>query len=134
MKPLLLRLARKAGAGAVIARVNTVVRAASAFTHRAQFALQWGAPPNPEWFDHFLDQHYAWTKTRTPFPWERGLFNLLAIEEGADVLELCCGDGFNAHHFYSIRAGRVLAVDFDASAIEHAKRHFRARNVRYDVA
>ncbi len=87
----------------------------------------------PEWFDHFIDQYGQWYQTRIPFPWERGIFNLLAIRPGARVLELCCGDGFNAHHFYSIRAASVVSVDFDAAGIRHARRYFRAPNVQYDL-
>jgi len=130
----ILRIIRGFGGVAVITRVNAVLRRITGISHRVQLLLQWAVTPNPEWFDHFIDQHDQWYRTRIPFPWERGIFNLLAIEPGASVLELCCGDGFNAHHFYSIRAGRVQSVDFDPSAIAHAKRHFRAPNVAYAVS
>jgi SAM-dependent methyltransferase len=134
MKKSLLHLARLLGGNWFLPRLNAGVRRVSAFTHRIQFVVQWGIQPNPEWFDHFLDQHYQWTRTRLPFPWERGLFSLLAIKPGARMLELCCGDGFNAHHFYSIRAGSVISVDFDPTAIAHAKRHFGGGNVDYRIA
>ena len=128
------RVARDYGGLAVIKAVNRGLRAFTAATHRVQMMLEWSIEPNPEWFDHFIDQYHQWYRSRIPYPWERGLFNLLAIRQGASVLELCCGDGFNAHHFYSIRAERVHSVDFDPKAIAHAKRHFRAPNVTYAVA
>ena len=49
------------------------------------------------------------------------------------MLELCCGDGFNAYHFYSIRAKRIIAVDFDGLAIDHAQRNNKARNISYRI-
>ncbi|HEX4326479.1 MAG TPA: class I SAM-dependent methyltransferase [Burkholderiales bacterium] len=134
MKKALLRLARMLGGAYLVPRINAGVRSISSFAHWMQFAIQWGVQPNPEWYDHFLDQHWDWYKSRMPFSWERGIFNLMAMRQGARVLEVCCGDGFNAHHFYSIRAGKILSVDFDPNAIDHAKRNFRAPNVEYRVA
>jgi len=90
--------------------------------------------PAPEWFDHFLDQYYVWPATRTPLWLERGVFSLLAIKPGARMLELCCGDGFNAYHFYSVRAGEIVSVDFDPDAIASAQRNFKLPNVSYRVA
>lgn len=130
----LLRFVRDNGGLAFIKLVNRLLRASAAAGHRLQMKIEWGLRPNPEWFDHLIDQHHQWHKTRIPFPWERGIFNLLAMKPDATVLELCCGDGFNAHHFYSIRAANVLSVDLDPKAIAHAKRLYRAPNVTYKVA
>jgi SAM-dependent methyltransferase len=47
------------------------------------------------------------------------------------VLDLCCGGGFFAHHFFSSRAKSVKSVDFDPVAIAHAKANFHAPNVEY---
>src|SRR5690242_13274521 len=80
--------------------LNRFQRRLTAACHQLQMWLQWGIKPKPKWFDHFIDQHYQWSANRIPAPWERGIFNLLAIKSGASVLELCCGDGFNAFHFY----------------------------------
>lgn len=127
----LARFIRKSGGLASIKAVNRGLRALTARGHRLQMSMEWRLPPNPEWFDHFIDQHAQWSQTRIPFCWERGIFNLLAIKPGASVLELCCGDGFNAHHFYSIRANRIHSIDFDPAAIAHAQKNFRAPNVSY---
>jgi ubiquinone/menaquinone biosynthesis C-methylase UbiE len=47
------------------------------------------------------------------------------------MLEICCGDGFNARHFYSSAASSIIALDFDKDAIPHAKRFNSAPNITY---
>lgn len=128
---MILRLSRALGARWLLQQINLVMRKISSFTHYLQYVIEWKCMPHPEWFDHFLDQHCFWTKTGIPFGWERGIFNLLVMKQGARVLELCCGDGFNAHHFYSIRAGNIFSMDFDPKAIQSAKRNFKRSNVSY---
>lgn len=127
------RLIRDNGVLAIVKGVNRALRGLTSIGHRLQLRLEWNILPHPEWFDHFIDQHSQWSRSRIPFWIERGAFNLLAIKPGACVLELCCGDGFNAHHFYSIRAASVHSLDFDPKAIAHARQHFRAPNVTYTV-
>ena len=106
---------------------------ASAAFHR-RFLVQWGVYPLPEFYEHNIGMFWGWKVTRQAFWVERGVFGLLTMKQGCRVLELCCGDGFNAHHFYSCRAESILAVDFDPKAINYARRNFRAPNVRYEVA
>jgi ubiquinone/menaquinone biosynthesis C-methylase UbiE len=96
--------------------LNKSVRVVANRTHQAQFIAEWGAD-NPEYFDQFLDQFYRWPTERNAMPWERGMFSGLALEPNANVLDLCCGDGFNAYHFYSLRSRHVTAIDFDLEAI-----------------
>lgn len=103
----------------------------AAFAHSVQQRYEWNTPPQPEWFDHYCDQFHAFHKTRNPLWVERGTFGLLAIQQGAKVLELCCGDGFNAYHFYSIRCASIISVDFDKDAIPHAKKYNQANNVEF---
>ena len=128
------RLIRDNGGLAFVKLVNRRLRRLSSLGHRLQMRMEWSIEPQPEWFDHFIDVHYQWPEKRLPFFLERGVFNLLVVKPGADVLELCCGDGFNAHHFYSIRASKVKSVDFDPDAIGHARRNFDAANVTYALA
>ena len=130
---LTLAIGRLLGARWLLQQINRGVRAISSFTHYLQFLIEWGRAPNPEWFDHFLDQHYSWKKTGVAFPWERGIFSLLAMEQNASVLELCCGDGFNAHHFYANRAANIIALDMDPEAIKSARRNFKQAHVKYIV-
>jgi SAM-dependent methyltransferase len=102
--------------------------------HHRLFLAQWGFLPTPEFFEHKVGLYWMWKAHRSPHWVERGVFSLLALEPGCKVLELCCGDGFNAHFFYSARAASILAVDFDPKAIAYAKKHFRAPNVTYEIA
>lgn len=131
MREKIIRLVRACGGVALIVAINRALRRLLALTHQIQFALQWGARPVPAWFDHYLDIHYLWRKSRTPTSVERGILGLLAIQPGARVLELCCGDGFNTFHFYSIRASKVVAVDLDEEAIAAARKNFPAQNIEF---
>jgi SAM-dependent methyltransferase len=105
----------------------------AAGAHHRLFLVQWGLHPLPEFFDHKIGLYWMWKAKRSPHWLERGVFSLLAMKPGCRVLELCCGDGFNAHYFYSCRAGSIHSVDFDAKAIGNNK-HFRAENVTYSLA
>ena len=71
--------------------------------HKRLMFAQWALDPQPEFFDHHIDLNYQWTNTRNPLWVERGVFGALALK-GNSVLELACGDGFNAKNFYSIKA------------------------------
>lgn len=101
--------------------------------HKIQMDFEWNVAPEPEWFDHYLDQYFQYRDQANPLWMERGIFGLLAMKQGSRVLELCCGDGYNAYHFYSGRAKEILAVDFDPSAISHAKQHNPANNINFQV-
>ena len=120
-----------------LAKANSrFTRALASGAHRFQFLVEWGVD-NPEFFDHYIDQFYAWKKTRNSLPWERGVYSSFAIQATTKggrkpaVLELCSGDGFMAYHFYSLLAESVAAVDFDATAIKFAKRNSQAENIRF---
>jgi SAM-dependent methyltransferase len=131
LKQRIIKFMRAMGGVAVIVAFNRLLRKVSSLSHYVQFVLQWGARPVPGWFDHFLDIHYLWEKTRTPLSCERGILGLLAIREGARVLELCCGDGFNTFYFYSVRAAKIVAMDLDEDAIASARRNFAASNIEF---
>ena len=111
--------------------LNFLVRKVSAFTHFAQFAVQWGFSPRPEWFDHYLDQHWQFSATNNGLWVERGVFSRMVLKPKSKMLEICCGDGFNARHFYSSAASSIIALDFDKDAIPHAKRFNSAPNISY---
>jgi SAM-dependent methyltransferase len=111
--------------------LNFLIRKLSAFTHFVQFVAQWGFAPRPEWFDHYLDQHWQFSAKNNGLWVERGVFSRLVMKPNATVLEICCGDGFNARHFYSSKARSIIALDFDKDAIPHAKRYNRTPNINY---
>jgi len=103
----------------------------ASFFHMVQIRYEWSVAPEPEWFDHYGDQFFNFRLSRSPFWAERGLFSLLAMKQGANVLEICCGDGFNSYHFYAIRSNKIIAVDFDKDAIPHAQKYNQAKNVEF---
>jgi len=93
----------------------------------------WSLEPAPEWFDHHIDLFYQFRAHRNSIWVERGVFGSLALK-GGNVLELACGDGFNAANFYSGRSRSVVACDFDESAIATARRKNPAPNLRFILA
>src|SRR5882762_3311627 len=113
--------------------ISLTTRRLASFAHKLQMKYEWNTPPQPEWFDHYCDQFYQFRITQNPLWVERGTFGLLAIKQGANILELCCGDGFNAYHFYSIRANEIISVDFDKNVIQHAKKYNQAKNVEFKL-
>jgi SAM-dependent methyltransferase len=101
--------------------------------HNRLRMVQWALAPTPEHFDHTIDLYWQWRESRNSLWIERGAYGSLALR-GGDVLELCCGDGFNSRNFYSLRSRKVVACDFDPLAIKAAQRKNRARNVEYMLA
>lgn len=112
--------------------INIYVRKLVRLTHRIQFLIEWSVD-NPEYFDHNIDMYSSWYKTRESFPVERGVFSSFAMHPNSKVLDLCCGDGFNSYHFYSLRASSVTAIDFDREAIRWAKRNYIAANLTFSI-
>jgi SAM-dependent methyltransferase len=110
-----------------------LTRSWAANAHLRLLWIQWGIPPTPEHFDHHIDLYRGWLDSRNPLWLERGIFGGLALK-GGDVLELACGDGFNARNFYSLLSRSVTSCDFDASAIKTANRKNSAPNVTYRLA
>jgi hypothetical protein len=107
------------------------MRTVTSWTHFAQFALQWGFAPRPEWFDHYLDQHWQWSATNNGLWVERGVFSYLVLKDKSRMLEICSGDGFNTKHFYSIKCQSIAALDFDETAVSHTRRYNSAPNITY---
>jgi SAM-dependent methyltransferase len=105
-----------------------------AAAHKRLFKASWVIPDNPEFFDHSIDLFYHWQKSRAAFWLERGVFGSVALKRGGDVLELACGDGFNAKNFYSGLVKNIIACDFDKNAIATAKRKNKASNLSYVLA
>jgi 2-polyprenyl-3-methyl-5-hydroxy-6-metoxy-1,4-benzoquinol methylase len=112
-------------------RINAGLRALCAGSHHLQYRVEGFLRPSAEWFDHEIDVQWQWVARQRSMFLERGILNTLAIRPGAELLEICCGDGFNAHRFYAERARRVLAVDRDGAALRHARRFHARANVEY---
>lgn len=107
----------------------TVAKKWASSSHKRLFFCQWGLG-EPEWFDHSIDLYYQWPKYGIGFWVERGVYSSAALK-GGKVLELCCGDGFNAKYFYSHLSSKVVSCDFDKSAIETALKKNQANNIEY---
>ena len=105
----------------------------SSAAHRRLMRAQWSLPPVPTHFDHHIDLQHQWLLQRNPLWLERGVFSLLTLK-GGDVLELACGDGFNARNFYSLKSRRVVACDIDPQALATARRKNAAPNIEYVIA
>ncbi len=115
----------------IIKSVNFVLRKLVYLSHGLQHKLEWQGSTTPEWYDHYLDLYFSWQRKRQPFWLERGTFGLLCIQPQAKVLELCCGDGFNTRNFYSHRAKTIKALDFDSTAICHARKYNTHENIEF---
>jgi hypothetical protein len=111
---------------------NKILRDLTARAHSLQMLLEWDVLSHSDYFDHYLNLN-GWHASRNPMWTERGCFNLLAMKAGDEVLEICCGDGFNSYHCYSQRAGRLVAVDENAAAIAHARKNHSAANIDYQI-
>jgi len=95
--------------------------------YRKRLEHAWGGTnPIPEHFEHRIDQ-YLW-RYRNSFWVERGVFNNICINANARILELACGDGFFAHHFYSHLADSIECIDIEQQAIQYAKKYHSFRN------
>ena len=113
---------------------STIARAWAKSAHKRLMTAQWGMGSNPEWFDHNIDHYYQWHQTGNSLWLERGIFSSVCLKHGGDVLELCCGDGYNAANFYSHKTRAVTACDFDISAIKSAQKNWRRPNLEFVVA
>lgn len=111
----------------------SVARKWVANVHHRLLMVQWKITPHPEHYDHHIDLYYNWLESRNSLGWERGVYSNLVLK-GKDVLELACGDGFNARNFYSLRSNKVIACDFDPKALRTARRKNSTANVEYVLA
>lgn len=123
----------KSGLEALFQLEASLARAWVASAHHRLMDVQWRLPPQPEHFDHHIDLFWHFLHSRSSLWAERGVFGSLVLK-GGDVLELACGDGFNARNFYSLRSNRVIACDFDPLAIRTARRKNSAPNVTFILA
>ena len=65
---------------------------------------------------------------------ERGVYNVAGLKPGGNYLELCSGDGFNTFHYYRPFARSITAVDFDETALRHAREYNDAENIEFRKA
>lgn len=103
-------------------------------SHCIKHHIDWSKQPPPEWYNHLFDLYWQFYSNQNSHWIERGIYSNNAINLNSKVLELCCGDGFFSHHFYSTKASSVLAIDFDESAIKHAKKNYgHNKKIKYEL-
>jgi cyclopropane fatty-acyl-phospholipid synthase-like methyltransferase len=110
--------------------LSKLSRKLASSAHHIQFLIEWSFR-NPEYFDHNIDLYFQWKMNRAAFPMERGVFSSIAIKKDSRVLDLCCGDGFYSYYFYSLRAARIIGVDFDKQAIKWANKNHKSINSEF---
>lgn len=104
-------------------------------TYKKLFYFEWFID-NPENFNHEIDLYWQWGAKCLPYWLERGVYSIQALKifECPMVVELCCGDGFNAKYFYSTSSSKILACDFDEKIIKTAKKKNHKENIKFKVA
>ena len=114
--------------------VCKISRLFASFSHYRLFHAEWFFD-SPENFDHDINLYWYWGKSGIAHWLERGIYNILAIQifDKPKVVELCCGEGFNAKYFYSYVSENVYSCDFDKKAIHEAKKKYHSDNVVYNV-
>lgn len=115
-------------------KLSKTAKCFSSLAYKGLFHFEW-LIDNPENFDHEIDLYYQWDKKCMPYWLERGVYNVQALKmfKRPIVIELCCGDGFNAKHFYATSAVKVLACDFDEEIIKTAKKKNQRKNIIFKV-
>lgn len=109
-------------------RLRAALRAHYDSLRRRQWDL---SESKPHFYDHRHGAFDLLEGRRHPFALTRGFVAAELIRPGDRVLDVGCGDGFFASRLFAPRGAEVVAVDVDAEAIRHARRHSRHPQVRY---
>jgi cyclopropane fatty-acyl-phospholipid synthase-like methyltransferase len=67
--------------------------------------------------------YYKWRETKDFFWLERAMFNSQILTYGGNLLEICCGDGFNSNYIYSGISKNITAIDLSAQSIIFANQY-----------
>ena len=123
MKKSIKRI-KKAILIAILSPLTSLAKKFSKMVYKWLMYAEWKIVDNPENFDHYIDLYYQWVEFCRPHWLERGLYSVQAMKmfEEPIVVELCCGDGFNAKHFYSTSSRHIYACDYDAAIIKLAEK------------
>ncbi len=137
MKKIIRNILQKIGVKKILEKLFYFESSIAAYwvskSHKRLYQVQWGLYPQPEFFDHHIDLYWHWGFSGNSLWVERGVFGGLALK-GNNLLELSCGDGFNAKHFYSLRSKKVIACDFDEVPLKVARSKNSAPNIEYVLA
>jgi SAM-dependent methyltransferase len=111
--------------------ITSKLRIITSYFHHKQMEFEWSRKEEPRWFNHFSDQYYQFRQNKNSVWLERGVFNTLVINKKSKLLEIGCGDGFNTFHFFSERCNSIIAIDFDQSALNFAKKYNSNSKIEY---
>jgi SAM-dependent methyltransferase len=105
--------------------------------YRSRFRRDWKYPREKP---HFFRKRLTWffcgftDEAVSPRALLPGFLNSLILSEGDKVLDIGCGDGFYASHFYARTGALVDAIDHDRDALQEARRWGRTVNVEFTLA
>lgn len=92
----------------------------TAFLYRIQMLTQWSRR-QPVYFDHWIDWYFTMPVKGDASFLDRAFHNMYAIRLNSRLLELGCGDGFYAAHFYSRFASTVICVELNDGAVRRSR-------------
>jgi SAM-dependent methyltransferase len=104
--------------------------------YESRFRRQWQLSEQPP---HFFDQRISFFRfgfgeeTVGPYSFSRGFFSAEVIEEGDQLLDIGCGDGFFARRFFGERCDHIDAIDIESTAIAAAITRNSAPNITYHL-
>lgn len=108
----------------LVEEICSITRNMNVISHALKHHIDWSGAFHFEWYNHLCDLYYQFPIGNNSHWIERGVFSNFVIKNNANVLELCCGDGFFAHHFYATKARKVTSLDFDEGAILSAQKNY----------
>lgn len=100
----------------------------------SKFKREWLLDSSPPHFDDNRRDAFDFMfsdQTVGPYPFYRGFFNSELINLGDRLLDIGCGDGFFAKHFFSPKCGNIDALDLDPVALHIARTNNSAKNIQY---
>lgn len=106
-----------------------ISRVAGNLAARLLYFAQWRLAI-PEWFDGRLTQ-------LSPGKWGNDLHHVIyanvleVLPVGGRLLDICSGDAFIPYNVYSLKAGQIVCVDYDANAAAHARKFHSKSNIKY---
>lgn len=72
---ILTKLKKRLPVVLAVRKFSSIVRRISFYTHKFQYKVEWSVD-NPEHYEHYMDLHYQWKKSRKSFPMERAALKI----------------------------------------------------------
>ena len=104
--------------------------------YQSKFRLDWEfSKIPPHFYNHKMGiaQFVFGKLTYGPYPYYRGFYASQVIQDGDNLLDIGCGDGFFTKRFFSTKCAHVDGIDIEPSAIRCAEKENNANNVSYHL-